>query len=279
METQQHYYNDYHLSLFARSIAKDPKSWTGWKMLHICLGGVAHDRWGDCLHLTSSIAGSYLKDIEWRLYMCESDGMHLACRYSDMGILDDLNKQLCDLIYSETGVTLSAWIYDLARDGALYAEGVMDCLDETLGEAAYVPAMSRPLHIHSEAAPHKEGALLKPRILLVEDDAVTRWMVDNALGDMCDMQTAMSGNTVFAMYNSFQPDLVFLDINLPDHSGTELLDWILQNDPGANVVMFSSNNTMDTMTRALDNGAAGFIGKPFLKEQLLDYVSRYAPAS
>jgi len=73
-------------------------------------------------------------------------------------------------------------------------------------------------------------------------------------------------------YMTYQPDVVFLDINLPDKNGYEVLQWIMRNDPGANVVMFSSNDHMDNITDALDAGASGFIGKPFIKKQLLDYI-------
>ena len=115
-----------------------------------------------------------------------------------------------------------------------------------------------------------------PLVLLVEDDPVTRWLVRNALKENCDLATAPTANKAFSMYSSYQPDIVFLDVNLPDKNGYEVLNWVMRNDPGANVVMFSSQDSMDNITQALECGARGFIGKPFVKEQLLGYVCQSA---
>jgi len=110
------------------------------------------------------------------------------------------------------------------------------------------------------------------KVLLVEDDPVTRWLVRQTLKDNCDFATAQTANKAFSLYATYQPDFVFLDINLPDKDGYEVLNWIMRNDPGANVIMFSSLNNMDSITRALDMGAIGYIAKPFIKNQILDYV-------
>jgi two-component system chemotaxis response regulator CheY len=110
------------------------------------------------------------------------------------------------------------------------------------------------------------------KVLLVEDDPVTRWLVRQALKNECHLATASTAYRALTLYMSWQPDLVFLDINLPDHNGLELLEWIIHRDPHASVVMFSSLNTADLIAKALKNGAQGFITKPFLKENLLDYV-------
>lgn len=113
----------------------------------------------------------------------------------------------------------------------------------------------------------------------MEDDAVTRWMVRNALKNECEFITAPSANKAFAMFSSFTPDVVFLDINLPDNSGYAVLEWILKNDPGACVVMFSSNGQLDNIVQAMEKGASGFISKPFLREHLciISKVIRRAP--
>ncbi|HOO82434.1 MAG TPA: response regulator [Alphaproteobacteria bacterium] len=79
----------------------------------------------------------------------------------------------------------------------------------------------------------KPGAV---RVLLVEDDPVTRWMVRSALKKECEFVTAQSANNAFGLYASYQPDVVFLDIDLPDGNGHDVLKWIMRNDPGACVV-------------------------------------------
>ena len=110
------------------------------------------------------------------------------------------------------------------------------------------------------------------RVLLIEDDPVTRWIVRKSLRHACRFATAPTASQAYAMFQSFQPDIVFLDINLPDQSGRAVLEWILRNDPGVRVIMFSSNDNLDNIAQTLEKGASGFIAKPFLKEELLHYV-------
>jgi CheY-like chemotaxis protein len=112
------------------------------------------------------------------------------------------------------------------------------------------------------------------KVLLVEDDPVTRWMVRHALKNECQLATAATANRAFALYPSWKPDIVFLDINLPDNNGLAVLEWIKRNDPGACVVMFSSINNMDSIAGALETGANGFVAKPFLKESLVHYIHK-----
>lgn len=111
------------------------------------------------------------------------------------------------------------------------------------------------------------------RVLLIEDDPVTRWMVRKTLKRDCILATASSAGKAYAAYASYAPDVVFLDINLPDASGHDVLAWIMRNDPGAWVVMFTASNTAEDVSRALGGGARGYIAKPFIKEKLLEYVN------
>ena len=97
-------------------------------------------------------------------------------------------------------------------------------------------------------------------------------MVRNSLKDICDFATASTARKAYAMYTSYQPDVVFLDINLPDKDGRIVLKWVIEHDPGACVVMFSSEDSLENITECLNNGASGFVTKPFLREDLIHYV-------
>ena len=116
------------------------------------------------------------------------------------------------------------------------------------------------------------------RVLLVEDDPATRWIVRKSLKNECLFATADHVAKAIELYMSFNPHLVFLDIQLPDGTGYEVLDWIKICNPDAYVVMFSSHNTIDNIMRADENGASGFIPKPFSKQSLLHYVRSHTHA-
>ncbi len=75
-------------------------------------------------------------------------------------------------------------------------------------------------------------------------------------------------------YTNIAPDILFLDINLPDVTGHELLEKILILDPDAYVIMLSGNCDRDNITQAISKGAKGFIAKPFTKDKLFQYIDR-----
>jgi two-component system chemotaxis response regulator CheY len=112
------------------------------------------------------------------------------------------------------------------------------------------------------------------KVLLVEDDPVTRWMVRLALKGECLLATACDAGKAISSYLAYKPDMVLLDINLPDRNGKDLIQYLLRIDPGAHIIMFSSQNTPEAVEDSLRQGAKGFIAKPFNRDELLRYIAR-----
>lgn len=110
----------------------------------------------------------------------------------------------------------------------------------------------------------------KKSVLLVEDDAFSRHLVKNVLGK--DYKVIEAENTIQALnaYVLNAPDIVFLDINLPDDTGLNIIRKIKSYDPNAFIVMLSGNAYKNNITQALGQGAKGFIGKPFNKKRILE---------
>ncbi len=117
------------------------------------------------------------------------------------------------------------------------------------------------------------GSEKAARVLLIEDDRSTRRMVAASLKDHCDFIEASNASQGISSYNVLQPDLVLMDIELPDGNGHDLLSWMLRNDPGAFVVMFSGHYNMDNILKSIDIGAKGFISKPFDPNKVLHFLS------
>jgi DNA-binding NarL/FixJ family response regulator len=61
-------------------------------------------------------------------------------------------------------------------------------------------------------------------------------------------------------------------MGLPDKSGSEVLEWLMRNDPGVCVVIFSGSQNIQEISSALEEGARGYIPKPFVKEAMLNYI-------
>jgi two-component system chemotaxis response regulator CheY len=81
---------------------------------------------------------------------------------------------------------------------------------------------------------------------------------------------AASGIEAMKSLHDLKPDIVILDIILPDVNGLDLLDSILKVCPQARVVVCSSIGQESIINKALDHGAKAFIQKPFTPEKVLD---------
>lgn len=114
----------------------------------------------------------------------------------------------------------------------------------------------------------------KLEIMVVEDDVFSRQMVCNSLRKHYTVHIAGDGKNALTNYVSKAPDVIFLDIELPDITGHDVLRKILSIDPEAYIVMLSGNGDKENIMKAMEAGAKGFVAKPFSKEKLLQYIQR-----
>ena len=114
----------------------------------------------------------------------------------------------------------------------------------------------------------------KPGILVVEDDPFSQRLVSKSLEDNFDIYAAVTGQEAVSAYIRHAPDMVFLDIGLPDASGLDVLLKIFEIDAQAHIVMLSGSGSRDNILKAVENGAKGFVGKPFTREKLLQYINK-----
>jgi len=259
----------------ASSIVRDPISWNGWSCLYFNIANIHKSKKEECLLLLKSIIEAYFGDIEGYLYACGDQSVHIICKNIGLDPLHQAAIQICDFLNCEDEEKLEYHIFDLEADAYIYTQSVLEKCG-TQSQLNQEIVSNEPTLIKSfwyDRPNEHQNISIRTKVLLVEDDPVTRWMVRNALKNECDLITATSANKAYSIFSSYRPDIVFLDIGLPDKNGREVLNWIIRNDPGACVVMFSSNNTLDNISGALEDGATGFISKPFLKEQLMYYIN------
>ena len=120
----------------------------------------------------------------------------------------------------------------------------------------------------------RREARLSPLVLVVEDDQITRTLAGNVLSSTFELAYAKSGEEAIREFVNSAPDAVFLDIGLPDIGGHEVLECIFQIDPEAHVIMFSGRKDKDNIMHALELGAKGFVGKPFTREKMFEYIRK-----
>ncbi len=112
----------------------------------------------------------------------------------------------------------------------------------------------------------------KYKILLVEDETNIRNLIATML-DTAGYQTVLAGSCTDAktLYTSYLPDLIILDLGLPDADGMELLDFV-RRDSLTPVIVLSARTDEADKILALDRGANDYITKPFGSGELLARV-------
>lgn len=115
------------------------------------------------------------------------------------------------------------------------------------------------------------------KILLTDDHAVVRQGYASLLEAMlepCEIIEASCGRESFVLWQQHRPDLIVLDINLPDVSGIETARRIRERDASARILFFSMYDELPMVKQALDAGAMGYITKSSSPEILLEAVKR-----
>ena len=111
--------------------------------------------------------------------------------------------------------------------------------------------------------------------MLVDDAAFMRMMEKDALvkNGYTDIYEASDGAEAVEKYDELKPDLVIMDITMPNMDGLEALKAIKAKDANALVVMCSAMGQEAMVIDALKSGAKDFIVKPFKPDRLIKTVS------
>lgn len=110
------------------------------------------------------------------------------------------------------------------------------------------------------------------KILIVDDDEIPRRLVSQIVKsvsyEVC--AEAMDGIQAIELYKLHKPDIVTMDVQMPQMAGTVALAKIREMDPDAVVVMMTSVVEKDTVVEILKNGAKGYIVKPVQRGAVLE---------
>ena len=120
------------------------------------------------------------------------------------------------------------------------------------------------------AAPPLDAA----RILVVDDELGPRESLRMLLKPSYQIQTADSGRAALDQIPAYRPDIVILDIKMPELDGLEVLRRIKRIDPAIEVVMITAYASLETVKMALTHGAFEYLIKPFSRQDLEDVVRR-----
>ena len=116
---------------------------------------------------------------------------------------------------------------------------------------------------------------MKPKILILEDDPDIRYLVNSILSDDYEVVALEYGRVFKEIIYAERPDLIILDIYLPDTLGWDILDSIRQEPSLADipVVILTSRSDISDKLYALQRGADAFISKPVDPAYLRQVIS------
>ena len=114
------------------------------------------------------------------------------------------------------------------------------------------------------------------KVLIVDDAAFMRISIKNMLtkNGYEVVGEAENGAVGVEMYKDLKPDIVTMDITMPEMSGLEALKEITKSDPQAKVVMVSAMGQEAMVREAIVSGAKGFIVKPFKEEGIIAAIKK-----
>lgn len=115
-----------------------------------------------------------------------------------------------------------------------------------------------------------------PKSILVVDDAafMRRLLRDVLTAAGYRVLEAVSGRDACEKYAEDRPDLVTMDVGMPDMSGLDAIQLIRAEDEHARIVVVSAAGSDDVVERAMALGAAAFVRKPFQPATVVDIVRK-----
>jgi DNA-binding NtrC family response regulator len=111
------------------------------------------------------------------------------------------------------------------------------------------------------------------KVLLVEDEQPLVSLYKEYLKDEpLDITHASSGKEALNQLTTNEPDLILLDVRLPDMSGTEILDFIQERGLRAAVIMITAHGSINMAVETMRGGAYDFLVKPFNRQRLVQTI-------
>jgi putative two-component system response regulator len=116
----------------------------------------------------------------------------------------------------------------------------------------------------------------KKTILVVDDSSANLQLCRGLLSGRYDVRLAKSGKMAMAALEKIEPDVILLDIEMPDMSGFEVLSEISANEKlkSIPVIFVTSHASENLVLKAVGQGAFGYIVKPFIPEVLFEKIKK-----
>ncbi len=117
---------------------------------------------------------------------------------------------------------------------------------------------------------------MKKKVLIVDDAKFMREKLKNIFKELGFIIAgeAFDGDSAVNLYEELKPDLVTMDIVMPNKNGIDAIREILEKDPEAKIVVITTLGQENVVVEALDAGAEDFVVKPFSKQDIKKLIKK-----
>lgn len=115
----------------------------------------------------------------------------------------------------------------------------------------------------------------RPRALVVEDQLFSRRLLYSFLVQDFQVDLAEDVRHGLQLFMDYAPDIIFLDIELPDETGHTMASIVKKIDPTVFIAMVTASNASVDVNAAIQNHVDGFIVKPYNKQKIVDCLEKY----
>ncbi|MGB5792644.1 response regulator [Poseidonibacter sp.] len=117
------------------------------------------------------------------------------------------------------------------------------------------------------------------KVLVVDDSLIIRKKVTKIIENLGHevVYAAKNGVEAIESYNIKKPDLVTMDITMPDMDGITAVKKIIENDKDAKIIMVTSHGQEDMVIKSIQSGAMGYILKPISDDKLAQSIGEVFP--
>jgi len=112
------------------------------------------------------------------------------------------------------------------------------------------------------------GTVTRRKVLFVEDEPSIRRTYERFFTQQYQMAFAANGSEALERLEQFAPDVIVLDMRLPDTDGIALLQQIRRSHPGLPVIVTTAYTSLEPMIQVLDLEHSGYLVKPFNMDDL-----------
>ncbi|GAC1304696.1 MAG: response regulator [Vulcanimicrobiaceae bacterium] len=106
------------------------------------------------------------------------------------------------------------------------------------------------------------------KLLIVDDSNIIRRHIQREIGGDHEIRMAGDGVEALKIFDEFQPEVVTMDITMPNMDGLSCVEAILERNADTRILVISALADRGTAVEAVKRGAQGFLLKPFTSETL-----------